>query len=235
MIVSPSRLRINGGTERYAGSNCSTDSSDWSDPDTSYSGILIDECDELMQNSKVGGDYHPPIILNARPSQSPNTPLDNDLKKRDAYTWIWNLDTGYGDLLIVSIDRQGSLLRPTIVFDRLGKWGKGCSNYEEAERNGCDKGGLFERLRSSQEHKGKDSSWSHYLTDVDTCLQFCAIIPCDIATSEMEGTAFRELRSALRLDELLIAAGQRIKWCKTKCKHRNWNCLRCLNACCSMT
>ena len=43
--------------------------------------------------------------------------VESIMPELDEYVWITNRDPGYGDILVIAIDRQGRVQRPFVVFD----------------------------------------------------------------------------------------------------------------------
>jgi hypothetical protein len=157
------------------------------------------------------------------------TSIERDyiIPERDYFIWLLDRDPYDGDLLIVRIDREGSILRPLVVFDsEKSDWEwRDFRNVITEERERIPDVMLTD-FRVPQDGgsyiKNCVARSPRYFREPQT--QFCAIIPLgqraydrQRGPDSLEDTAFGRLESFLGLPRLIRDAEKaNEQWCKCK-------------------
>ena len=165
----------------------------------------------------------------------------------DSYNWILDRDPGYGDLLLIRIDENGTRRRPIVFFDSVGwtaDWNDPGFNsilVDEMKRHRSDTLPRFTVNREGHNYLWQcgRSNFNHFRRKT----QFCAILPLDRAEYNRQRPQsknrqlFEPLESLLDLPVLLADIDRAYEqWCSCNCPWNNYSppMIRCNNAQCEL-
>ena len=171
-----------------------------------------------------------------RKDQRDTTPVGKNyvIPEIDSYNWILDRDPGYGDLLLIRIDENGTRRRPIVFFDSVGwtaDWNDPGFNSilaDEMKRHRSDTLPRFTVTRKGHDYLWQcgRSKFNHFRRET----QFCAILPLDRAEynrqrpQSKKRQLFEPLESLLDLPVLLADIDRAYEqWCSCNCPWNNYS------------
>lgn len=165
----------------------------------------------------------------------------------DSYNWILDRDPGYGDLLLIRIDENGTRRRPIVFFDSVG-W---TADWNEPEFKSILADEMKRHYSDTLPRFTVDRRGRHYLwhcgpskfNHIRREIQFCAVIPLDRAEynrqrpQSKERQLFEPLERLLDLPVLLADIDRAYEqWCSCNGLWNEYspNMILCHNAKCNL-
>ena len=184
-------------------------------------------------HSQLGSQQSTQVLLEIENLSLTSSQRDYTIPERDCFIWLLDRGRKSGDLVIVRVDENGSVLPPLLIFES--------SDWDQRD---------FRHIIKEEQKRMPDNALTEFRVDrngctyIESCVaaspeyfrkpqshQFCAILPLDsriykrqIDFNDAGDTAFARLESSLGLPELIDAAQQaNDKWCQCQAPYNEYS------------